>query len=180
MGVDALWLVTVLDPVRLAFGAEAAFAALALAYPLTIVVQAWLRRQALPEGIGNALTAMVAIAFATRIGGRFYPASMVGDIGFQTNCFHEMLGGLITIISNNRGVAFPYPPGPYLLLAPLRVFGLETPLLLQIGAALADSLSVVIIYFIARRVLSPRLAVLAAGIYVFTAATYLTTVSCTA
>lgn len=100
---------------------------------------------------------------------------MPGDIGFHTNRFHEMLGGLITLISNNRGVAFPYPPGPYLLLAPLRVFGLETPLLLQLGAALADSLSEVIIYFIARRVLSPRTTVLAAGIYIFTAATYLTT-----
>lgn len=175
IGVGALCLAIVLDPVRVAFGAEAAVVALALAYPLTIVVQAWLRRPALPEGIGNALTAIVAVAFATRIGGRLYPASMVGDIGFHTNRFYEALGGFITIISKNRGVDFPYPPGPYLLLAPLRVFGLETALLLQIGAALADSLSAVIVYFIARRVLSPRAALLAAGIYIFTAATYLTT-----
>lgn len=175
IGVGALCLAMALDPVRWAFGAEAAFAALALAYPLTIAIQGWLRGQVLPEGIGNALAAMVAIAFATRIGGRLYPASMPGDIGFHTNRFHEMLGGLITIVSKNRGIDFPYPPGPYLLLAPVRVLGIETPLLLQIGAALADSLSVVIVYFIARRVLSPRAALLAAGIYIFTAATYLTT-----
>ncbi|WP_322495658.1 hypothetical protein [Chloroflexus sp.] len=40
IGVGALCLAIVLDPVRMAFGAEAAFVALALAYPLTIAVQA--------------------------------------------------------------------------------------------------------------------------------------------
>lgn len=175
IGIGVLSLAILLDPVRWAYGAEAAFAAVTLAYPLTIAVQAWLQRQPLPEGAGSALSAIVAIAFATRIGGRFYPASMPGDIGFHTNRFHEALGGLITIISKNRGIDFPYPPGPYLLLAPGRVVGIETPLLLQLGAALADSLSPIIVYFIARRVLPPKPALLAAGIYVFTAATYLVT-----
>lgn len=175
MAIGALSLAILFDPVRWAFGAEAAFAALALTYPLAIGVQIWLRGQSWPAGIDGTLTAMVAIAFATRIGGRFYPTSMPGDIGFHTNRFHEALGGLITIVSNNRGIDFPYPPGAYFLLAPLRLLGVETPLVLQIGAALADSLSGLIIYVIARRVLPPRSALLAAGVYIFTAATYLTT-----
>lgn len=174
IGVSAVSLALILDPARWAFGAEATFIALTLTYPLTLAVQAGLRALAIGEA-GLSLSAIVAIAFATRIGGRFYPASMPGDIGFHTNRFHEALGGFITIISRNRGIDFPYPPGPYLLLVPARVLGLDTPLLLQIGAALADSLSAILIYLIARRVLPSRLAVLAAAIYVFTAATYLTT-----
>ncbi|MGQ9613098.1 hypothetical protein [Chloroflexus sp.] len=174
IGVGVVSLALILDPARWAFGAEAAFIALALTYPLTLAVQAGLRALAIGEA-GSSLSAIVAIAFATRIGGRFYPASMPGDIGFHTNRFHEALGGFITVISKNRGIDFPYPPGPYLLLAPARVLGFETPLLLQIGAALADSLSAILIYLIARRVLPSRPALLAAAIYVFTAATYLTT-----
>ncbi len=175
IGSGLLAAAMLLDPARWAFGAEAAFAALALTYPLTLAIQAWARRQIRLQGIADTLSAIVAIAFATRIGGRFYPASMPGDIGFHTNRFHEALGGLITIISKNRGIDFPYPPGPYLLLAPGHVLGIAPPLLLQIGAALADSLGVLIVYVIARRVLPPRPALLAAAIYAFTAATYLTT-----
>jgi len=175
IGLIAISLAIILDPVRWAFGAEAVVAALALTYVLTLAVQFGLQRLPIDHHVRSPLSAIVAIAFATRIGGRFYPTSMPGDIGFHTNRFHEALGGLITIVSKNRGIDFPYPPGPYLLLAPLRVLGIETSLLLQIGAALADSLSPLLIYVIARRVLPPRPAVLAAAIYVFTAATYLTT-----
>ncbi|WP_322495659.1 glycosyltransferase family 39 protein [Chloroflexus sp.] len=134
-----------------------------------------MHRQALPEEIGNALAAIVAIACATRIGGQILP----GQYARRHRVPHQPLSRNARRIDHSyleqSRVAFPYPPGPYLLLTLLRVFGLETPLLLQLGAALADSLSVVIIYFIARRVLSPRTTVLAAGIYIFTVATYLTT-----
>ncbi len=175
IGVGALVMALLLDPARAAFGAQPALAALALTYPLTLVVQAGLRALPAAQTVADSLTAIVVIGFATRIGGRFYPASMHGDIGFHTNRFLETLGGLITIISKNRGIDFPYPPGPYLLLAPGHVLGIEIPLLLQISAALTDSLSALVIYFIARRLLPLRSALLAAAIYVFTAATYLTT-----
>ncbi|WP_298814765.1 hypothetical protein [Chloroflexus sp.] len=175
IGTGALAIALLIDPVRSAFGAQPAFTALILAYPLTLAAQTGLRAIIADHAIAHHLSAIAAISFATRIGGRFYPASMHGDIGFHTNRFHEALGGLITIVSRNRGIDFPYPPGPYLLLAPGRVLGIETPLLLQIGAALADSLGAIMVYFIARRALAPRPALLAAGIYAFTAATYLTT-----
>jgi hypothetical protein len=175
IGLTAISLAIILDPVRWAFGAEAAASVLALTYVLTLAVPFALRWLPIDHDVRSLWSAIVAIAFATRIGGRFYPASMPGDIGFHTNRFHEALGGLITIVSKNRGIEFPYPPGPYLLLAPLRVLGIETSLLLQLGAALADSLSPLLIYVIARRVLPPWPALLAAAIYVFTAATYLTT-----
>ncbi|PMP81985.1 MAG: hypothetical protein C0184_07485, partial [Chloroflexus aggregans] len=76
IGSGLLAAAMLLDPARWAFGAEAAFAALALTYPLTLAIQAWARRQIRLQGIADTLSAIVAIAFATRIGGRFYPASM--------------------------------------------------------------------------------------------------------
>jgi hypothetical protein len=168
-----------LDPPRWAFGAQAALVGAGLAYGLAVATRAALpglaRRVGAPLDSGSLgwLSLFVALSFALRYGGRLYPASMHGDIGFHHNRFNDAIWGLINIISVNRGVEFPYPPGPYLLIAPFAVLGVEIRTLLQVGAGLADALSAAVIYLIASRVAGQRTALLAAGIYVFTAATFM-------
>ncbi len=171
----------ILDPPHWAAGAGAALATAAIAYPLAAAVRAGLpplaRRLGVPLGAAGLgwLAVFCVVAFAMRYGGRLYPDSMHGDIGFHINRFNDAIWGLIFILSKNRGVDFPYPPGPYLLVAPFTLLGLSTGVALQLGAALLDSLSAAVVYAIASRIMSARAALLAAAIYVFTAATFMTT-----
>ena len=180
-GATLVALAASLDPPRWAFGAGAALVACALAYPLALGA-----RWALPRLAGRLglpldaatlgwLCLFIALSFGLRIGGRLYPDSMHGDIGFHHNRFNEMVWGLIAIVSVNRGVPFPYPPGPYAVVAPLTLLGLGPRALLQLGAALVDAASAAVVYAIAARAVGPRAALLAAGVYVFTAATFMTT-----
>lgn len=187
-----------LDPPRWAFGAWPALTALALGYGLLLLLRGllpWLARHlAIPldQRALGWLTLISVIAFALRYGGRLYPNAMHGDIGFHTNRFNEAVRGLIYIVSKNRGVDFPYPPAPYLLLAPFTLTGIDIPDLLQLAAALLDSLSAPLVYALAacglQRTLASRPAagagdvaqpsivpLLAATIYVFTAAGFMTT-----
>lgn len=179
VGALLVALAVLLDPPRWAFGARAALVACGLAYPLAIATRAALpalaRRLGVPldRAILGWLSLFVVLSFALRFGGRLYPASMHGDIGFHHNRFNEAVWGLIYIVSVNRGVDFPYPPGPYMVAAPLALLGLGPRILLQLCAALADAVSAAVVYAIATRVAAPRTALLAAGIYVFTAATFM-------
>jgi hypothetical protein len=181
LGASLIAAAAMLDPPRWAFGAQAALTAAALSYPLAIGLRAGVPALArrlnlpLPEPIFGGLTAIAVISFALRYGGRLYPNSMHGDIGFHVNRFNEAVGGLIFILSKNRGVDFPYPPGPYLLVAPFTLLGLSPATALELGAALVDAFSALVIYAIAVRIMRPATALLAAAIYVFTAATFMTT-----
>ncbi|MGQ9925356.1 MAG: hypothetical protein ACUVS4_00650 [Chloroflexaceae bacterium] len=176
-----LALAALLDPPRWAFGARAGLLACALAYLLAVAARCTL--PALAERLHLPLDALslswltffIALSFALRYGGRLYPDSMHGDIGFHHNRFNDMVWGWIFIVSKNRGVDFPYPPGPYSVVAPLTLIGLHPRAVLQLGAALVDALSAAVVYAIAVRVTGQRTALLAAGIYVFTAATFMTT-----
>jgi hypothetical protein len=174
-------LAALIDPPRWAAGAAAALVATGLCYLLAIGLRAGLPRLArgfgVPldaEGLGW-LTTLCVLAFGMRYGGRLYPSSMHGDIGFHVNRFNDAALGLIFILSKNRGVDFPYPPGPYLLVAPFTLAGLSPSLVLQLGAALADAVSVALVYAIARRAMGARPALVAAATYAFTAATLMTT-----
>lgn len=113
-----LALAALLDPPRWAFGATAALIACALAYPLALAA-----RRALPALAARLhlpldalslswLTLFIALSFALRYGGRLYPDSMHGDIGFHHNRFNDMVWGLIVIVSRNRGLTFPTRPAP--------------------------------------------------------------------
>lgn len=174
-------LAVLLDPPRWAFGAQAALIACALAYPLAIIGRRALPALAARLGVPldavslGWLTFFIILSFALRYGGRLYPNSMHGDIGFHHNRFNDMASGLIYIVSLNRGVEFPYPPGPYTLIAPLVLIGLHPRTALQLGAAIADAVSVAVVYAITARVAGQRLALLAGGLYIFTAATFMTT-----
>jgi hypothetical protein len=180
VGAILIGLAAWLDPPRWAEGASPAFVALALAYALTIFLRIGLpvlaTRLDLPASPGTIgwLSIVSGASFALRFGGRLYPNAMHGDIGWHTNRMTEALLGQIYILSHNRGIDFPYPPGPYLLVAPFTLPGISLPLALQLGAALVDSLSAVLIYGLCVRALGQRTALLAAGTYVFTAATFMT------
>ena len=183
LGVGTLLvaLAALLDPPRWAFGALPALTACALAYPLALSCRWGLPRLAhrlkVPCDAGSLrwLGWFIVLSFALRYGGRLYPDSMPGDLGFHHNRFNETVWGLIAIVSVNRGVAFPYPPGPYTIVAPLTLLGLAPRTVLQLAAALADAASAAVVYAIAARAIGARTALLAAGIYVFTAATFMTT-----
>ncbi|EFO79123.1 hypothetical protein OSCT_2956 [Oscillochloris trichoides DG-6] len=176
VGVTAL-----LDPPHWAAGANAALIASGLAYPLAIILRAAVAplacRFGVPLSANNLgwLVGFAVIAFTLRYGGRLYPNAMHGDINFHVNRFTEAANGLIYILSKNRGVDFPYPPGPYLVIAPFTLLGLPPSTVLQIGAALVDALSAILIYAIASRITRGPTALLAAATYVFTAATFMTT-----
>jgi hypothetical protein len=187
VGVAAL-----LDPPRWAFGAQPALIAAAFCYGTVLVL-----RPALPPLAARLdiplngrvlgwLLLIVAVALGVRLGGRLYPLSMWGDIGFHTNRFIETFGlGDVYLVSRNRGINFPYPPGTYLTLAPLILPWVDIRLVLPFVAALLDALSAPLVYAIVAGGLArttahhPRYhqhtALLAAALYVFTAATIMMT-----
>jgi hypothetical protein len=201
--VPLIIIAAVLDPPRWAFGAQPALLAAALAYGLALLLRPALTALAArldipltPRTLGWLLL-IIVLAFGLRYGGRLYPRSMHGDIGFHTNRFNEVTQGHVFLLSRNRGVDFPYPPGPYVVLAPLTLTGADPPLLLQLGAALVEALSAALVFAIVartgkacddwrRRTLPAAMrrarpppylgtALLAAAIYVFTAAGFMTT-----
>ncbi len=179
--VVAVGVVALLDRPHWAEGANAALIASLMAYPLAIILRAGVpplaQRFGVPLSTNNLgwLIGFAVIAFTMRYGGRLYPNAMHGDINFHVNRFTEAANGLIYILSKNRGVDFPYPPGPYLIVAPFTLLGLAPSTVLQIGAALVDALSAILIYAIASRITRGPTALLAAATYVFTAATFMTT-----
>lgn len=178
-------LAALLDPPLWGLGMPPALWASCLGYGLTLLLRWGLPVLSRQVGIApdrrrlGWLTLIMVFAFMLRYGGRLYPESMIGDINFHYNRFTEMNAGWITLLSRNRGVDFPYPPGPYLLIAPLTLLGFDVHMLLQIGAALADSLGAALVYLLTLLV-QPRdermagaTGLLAAALYVFTPAGFM-------
>jgi hypothetical protein len=192
-------LAALLDPPRWAYGAQPALVAATLSYALVLLLRPTLPTLAarlhipLDRRTLRWLLLIVAVAFGIRFGGRLFPLSMWGDIGFHTNRFIDTLGlGKVYLLSRNRGVNFPYPPGPYLTLAPLTLLPtLDIRIVLPFAAALVDALSAPLVYAIVTRtcITHPHLqhapaqqaanpttrfyqytGLLAAALYVFTAA----------
>jgi hypothetical protein len=145
----------------------------------------------IPAAAQRWLLLIALVVFASHYGGKIYPDSMWGDIGFHYNRYVEVLRGIVLLLSRNRGVDFPYPPAFYLLLAPLALTGLDPHILLQLVGALLDALSPFLIYAIVAGVAcrSPmhltqvnsavdapaQLGLIAAAIYSLSAATMMTT-----
>lgn len=171
--------------------AGALIGAILAAAALALVLAGWLRprlgalyARLAPPVPGFARTGLLLIAlavFATHYGGKIYSFAMWGDIGFHMNRYFDVLNGNVLLLSRNRGVDFPYPPAFYLLLAPFSLTSLDRRVLLQLGGALLDAASPVLVYAIATS-LSARSSkehaqrgLLAAGIYSFSAATLMTT-----
>jgi hypothetical protein len=90
-------------------------------------------------------------SFTLRYVGRLYPLSMPGDLGFHNNRIHDVLRGLIPIVSRHRGIDFPYPPALYLMLLPFRLLPIETPQLVEFTNALFGPLGIFPIAYLALR-----------------------------
>jgi hypothetical protein len=175
-------LLLLLDAPRLGFGSGWAiqFGSLML---LAGVVCAWgvpvlLGRlgASAPPALLRWLLLLIALSFALKYGGRLYPDSMPGDIQLHVNRYAKAIMGELYVRAQHRGLPFPFPTGPYLLLAPLTLVGLDTRFLLQLTAGLFEASTVLLLYLIARRALgSARLGVLAGAIYALTSAGFMTT-----
>ncbi len=179
-------LASILDPPRWGYGASPALQAVLLSCALVIVLRLalpWLFRR---MGIACTMPTLgwllliVGVAFGLRMGGRLYPLSMWGDIGFHTNRFIDTFGlGRVFLLSRNRGITFPYPPGGYFTLAPLILLGIDIRFVLPCVAALLDALSAVFMYVTVVAGLGSkpgqRIGLIAAALYVFTAAGFMLT-----
>lgn len=126
------------------------------------------------------LLLLAVLIFTMRYGGKIYPQSMPGDIGFHANRTADVMSGMVLLLSRNRGVDFPYPSALYLLVAPLTLVGVQRNFLLHFGGALLDALSGLLIYVIALCHTScaqraVRRALWAAAIYSLSAAGLMTT-----
>ncbi len=150
------------DPPRWSFGAWPALETLLTCAVLALLLRALVPRLAArlaiplnPAAVG-VLILLLVLAFGMRYGGRIYPQSMPGDITFHT---HRFIGairdGTIFLRARNRGVDFPYPPGPYLTLAPAALLLPHPPTLLERGMTLVDSVGVALVYTLVAVSLAP-------------------------
>lgn len=124
------------------------------------------------------LALIVLMVFVARYGGKIYPDSMHGDIGFHANRFADVARGRVLLVSRNRGVDFPYPPALYLALAPFTLLDIDRRAVLQLGAATLDALSLILIYALAAaafRRADRRIPLVAAAFYGLAPAGFLTT-----
>jgi hypothetical protein len=179
LGVPLLLL---LDAPRLGFGSAWAvqFGLISL---LAAGVCAWgvpplldrLRAPA-PPALLPWLMLLVVLSFALKYGGRLYPDSMPGDLQLHVNRYSRTVMGEVFIPAQHRGLPFPFPTGPYLLLAPMTLLGLDVRFLLQSTAGLFEAGTVLLLYLIGvRAVGNPRLGLLAGAIYAVTSAGFMTT-----
>lgn len=112
---------------------------------------------ALP-GEAGLVVALTLLAFALRMAGLLHPQARFSDLGLHANNLFEITLGQPFFTEGLPGSAgggrSPYPPGNYLLLLPGQLFapGFEARrLLVQSGASLLDSLTLIVIWVLLRR-----------------------------
>ncbi len=187
------WLAALLGLAGLAAEAVSpAGGAVLLAAAVIALAAAWLRpaiaavyaRRAAPiaPDAWRALVSLAWLVLLLRYGGKIYPFSMPGDIGFHVNRFADVLRGDVLLVSRNRGVEFPYPPAFYLLLAPAQLLGVTRQDALRLTSALLDALSPLLVYTIAvsgrgsgHHRSAERVGLVAAAIYALAPAGQMTT-----
>ncbi|HET9223895.1 MAG TPA: hypothetical protein VFO07_15390, partial [Roseiflexaceae bacterium] len=162
------------SPWALQFGLIGLLAAVACAWVVPPLLD-WMKAPAAPTLL-PWLMLLVGLSFALKYGGRLYPDAMPGDLQLHVNRYSRTVMGEVFIPAQHRGLPFPFPTGPYLLLAPLTLLGLDVRFLLQSTAGLFEAGTVVLLYLIGARVAgSPRLGLLAGAIYAVTSAGFMTT-----
>jgi hypothetical protein len=118
---------------------------------------------------------LVAMSFALKYGGRLYPDAMPGDLQLHVNRYTGTITGQVYIPAQHRGLPFPFPTGPYLLLAPFTLLGIDIRTLLPISAGLFEATTVLLLYVLGVRVLrSQKIGLLMGAIYAVTSAGFMT------
>jgi hypothetical protein len=175
-------LATLAQAPRVGFGAGWALQmgalSVAAAVVCVLVVPPLLRRVAAvpPGGLLRWLLLLLVLSFVLKFGGRLYPESMPGDLQLHVNRSIQTLQGQVYIEAQHRGLPFPFPNGPYIMIVPLMVAGLDLRLLLQVTLGIYEAATVALLYVIvARGVGSARWGVVAAAIYALTAGGFMNT-----
>lgn len=101
--------------------------------------------------LARSIALIVFWLMTLRYGGRLYPESMIGDLGFHVNRQIEVIDGLIHLVSKHRGIDFPYPSAVYVLLAPLRLLPISPYTMVEWSDALFGALGVLPVAYLALR-----------------------------
>lgn len=129
-----------------------------------------------PPTILPWLVLLLVVSVALKYGGRWFPDSMPGDIQLHVNRGTGSLVGEVYLAAQHRGLPFPFPPGLYVSLLPLTLFGIPLRDLFPVFAGIFEALSVALIYgLVVRAGGTPRVALLAAAIYGLSAVSFMTT-----
>ncbi len=175
-------LATLVQAPRVGFGAGWALQmgalSVASAVVCVLVVPPLLRRveSVPPAGLMRWLLLLLVLSFALKFGGRLYPESMPGDLQLHVNRSIQTLQGQVYIEAQHRGLPFPFPNGPYIMIVPFMVAGVDLRLLLQITLGIYEAATVALLYVIvARGVGSARWGIVAASIYALTAGGFMNT-----
>lgn len=188
---EALWLLgplallvpllLLIDGPRLAFGSLWSIQA-GLLCVLSSAAGAWLAPPLLawlgatpPPRMLRWLLLLVTISFALKYGARLYPESMRGDIQLHVNRYNAAIAGELYVVAKHRGLPFPFPPGLYVLLAPLTLTGLHIRTVFEVATGLFEASTVLLLYVLGVRAAgSARIGLLAGAIYALTAAGFMT------
>lgn len=157
---------------RLAFGAQwsvlAGLIALGTALLCALAVPPLLRRFGLnpPPALLRWLLLLMVMAFTIKFGGQFYPAAMPGDVQLHINRGTRSILGTIYIRAQHRGLPFPFPNGPYLMLAPLTLSGIPFGRIFEVMAGVFEA-TILLFFFgtLAKLTGSYRLGLIAAATY---------------
>lgn len=109
------------------------------------------------------LVLALSLSFFLKYTGQLYPDSMAGDRQLHINRYTLTMLGELYIRAQHRGLPFPFPNAPYILLAPFTLTGVQLGTLFELSAALFECAGVLLIYItVARLSESPRLGFFAA------------------
>jgi hypothetical protein len=131
------------------------------------------------------LALCVVLSFTLKYGGRLYPESMPGDVQLHVNRYTGTMIGQVYIPAQHRGLPFPFPTGPYILVAPFTLpeFNIkwidqffDVRWLLQFTAGLYEAATVITLFVLVARIMrSERLGLWAGAAYLLVAVGYMNT-----
>ncbi|MEI7645456.1 MAG: hypothetical protein WCJ55_14380 [Chloroflexales bacterium] len=142
---------------RLAFGGrwavESGLITLAAALIFAWLTPMILRRFAVPAPARLLpwLVLILSLSFGLKYTGQLYPDAMPGDLQLHINRFNLTALGDIYIRAQHRGLPFPFPNAPYMVLAPLILTGAPLGVLFEVSAALFECAGVLLLYMTVAR-----------------------------
>lgn len=110
--------------------------------------------------------AAFAAAYLLRVGGMVYPQFRTSDIGLHIHNIEKVLRGVLLWQGTlPNGAPSPYPPLPYIVLAPFSALLPDLSLLLRVGVGLLDASCVLPLFYLGSRLAGTRAGTWAAWVY---------------